>query len=264
MSRRRDIGLVRDLGGLVALAQSIQARGARAFGVERQLAEGHGWHAATSAEGDGIVLDIEITDIISEWFGVSPSEIISRLRATPDATQIRVALNSPGGDAIGGIAIYDALLEHRAEVEVRVLGWAASAASYIAQAGDTRIMAAGSMMMVHNPWGIAIGEQADMEAMATVLGKITTSVTDLYQARTGQDRQQITDWLDGETWFTAMETVEAGLADRALPPKKTGNGGIQNSAGDGGTQNSAGDSGRTRPRILDTTSMIAALKGALQ
>lgn len=252
MSRRRDMGLVRVMGGLVAQAQSIQARGARASGVERQLAEGHGWHAATS--GDGGVLDIEITDIISEWFGASPSEIISRLRATPDATQIRVAMNSPGGDAIGGIAVYNALVEHRAEVEVRVLGWAASAASYIAQAGDTRIMAAGSMMMVHNPWGMAIGEQADMEAMAEVLGKITASMTDLYQARTGQERQQITDWLNAGTWFTAAETVDAGLADQALAPK-TGSG-AQDS-------NASGDGGRTRPRSLDTTSMIAALKGAL-
>lgn len=239
---------VRELGTLVAQADAIRERSRARASYDLPCSEpGYGWKAQASE--DGSVLELDIMDVIEEWYAVSPSEIVAALRES-NAKTIRVNMNSPGGVATDGVAIYNALAEHPAKVEITVLGMAASAASYIFQAGDVRMMGAGAMVMVHNPWSIVIGEAADMRAQADILDKIAESFGGILQARSGQTAEQITQWLDAETWFTAAEAVDAGLADEVIPAKTSS----------GAKDEGPGDGGRARAR-LDTTSLINALRG---
>jgi ATP-dependent Clp protease, protease subunit len=129
---------------------------------------------------------------------------------------VTVAINSPGGDVFEGIAIYNQLREHKARVNVRVMGLAASAASLIAMAGDDIRMGRGAMMMVHNAWGIAIGNRHDMRAAAAVLEPIDDAMADIYAARSGAKKKRMADMMDAETWMSAAQAVENGLADGVL------------------------------------------------
>jgi ATP-dependent Clp protease protease subunit len=94
-----------------------------------------------------------------------------------------------------------------------VLGWAASAASIIAMAGDVIRMGLGSFMMLHNAWGVVIGNRHDMAEAATLFERFDGALADIYSARSGMARSEIATLLDAETFLTAEEAVAAGLAD---------------------------------------------------
>lgn len=171
---------------------------------------------------------INIYEPIGEdWFGdgFSTNKMNGILRAI-GPKDITVNINSPGGNVFDGLAIYDQLREHAGKVSVRVRGIAASAASVIAMAGDEIHVATGSMMMVHNAWGVVIGNRHDAAEMSTVFGQIDKSLAAVYSARTGLDEARITAMLDGPnrrsdgTWMTAAEAVELKFADAEFTDDK--------------------------------------------
>lgn len=148
------------------------------------------------------------------YFGVTASDFVADLRDITAGT-IELHLNSPGGDAFDGVAIYNALRDHSATVDVIIDSLAASAASFIAQAGDTITMNRGSQMMIHDAWGLAIGNAVDMTEMADVLDRHSDIIAGIYAERAGGEVAEWRDLMRAETWFTADEAVEAGLADDA-------------------------------------------------
>src|SRR5690606_3204451 len=119
-----------------------------------------------------------------------------------------------GGDMFEGIAIYNLLRAHKAKVKIEVMGWAASAASIIAMAGDEIVMGLGTFMMVHNAWGVVIGNRHDMRDTADLFDGFDSAIVDIYQARTGQDRDAIEKLMDAETFMGPSEAMENGFADR--------------------------------------------------
>lgn len=129
------------------------------------------------------------------------------------AKRINVRINSGGGDAFAGIAIHAMLQAHPAEVVCHVEGLAGSAASLIAMAGTRTIMARGSMIMIHNPSALAMGEADDLRQTADVLDKLRDSLVAIYQAKTGKAAAELQTLLDAETWLTADEAVAEGFAD---------------------------------------------------
>ena len=159
---------------------------------------------------------ISILDVIGEDYwsgtGVTANRISAALRSI-GSKDITVRINSPGGDMFEGIAIYNLLRAHRAKVTVEVLGWAASAASIIAMAGDDIRMGLGSFMMVHNAWGVVIGNRHDMREAASLFDEFDVALADIYHARTGMDRIGIERLMDAETFMTAAQAVEYGFAD---------------------------------------------------
>lgn len=184
--------------------------------------------AAAKANGD---LEIEVLDVIGSGFffeGITAKSIQRTLKANPNAKTIRVLINSPGGSAFDGIAIKNLLEAHSARVEVEVLGWAASAASVIAMAGDSIKMREGSMMMIHRAWSFAIGDSEAMQAEADALTKLDESILDIYTRRTAGDRTEIQELVRKETWMTAGEAVERGFADEVLVGKGPAEDGAQN------------------------------------
>src|SRR5690606_15951097 len=159
---------------------------------------------------------ISIFDVIGDdgWTGggVTANRISAALRSIGNK-DITVRINSPGGDMFEGIAIYNLLRAHPAKVTVEVLGWAASAASIIAMAGDDIRMGLGSFMMVHNAWGLVIGNRHDMREAAELFDQFDAALADIYEARTGMERADIEQLMDAETFMAAAQAVEYGFAD---------------------------------------------------
>ena len=144
-------------------------------------------------------------------YGVSAKSFLNDLR-TVTTDEVDVEINSPGGDVFAGLAIYNGLRASGKKINVKVLGLAASAASLVAMAGDTIEMPENAFMMIHNPWGFAMGGADEMRNTADVLDKIGTGLVSTYAKRTGKTDQEITALLDAETWMTAQEAVAAGFA----------------------------------------------------
>lgn len=152
--------------------------------------------------------------------GVGAAAFQEQLNAVK-SKQINLFLNSPGGLVHEGVTIYNALKAHPATVNVTVQGIAASIASVIAQAGDRIEMAGGSMMMIHEAWGLAMGTAADMRKTAESLDKMTESIAGIYAARSKKDTSHWLGLMAAETWFTDQEAVVAGLADAVVGGKST-------------------------------------------
>jgi ATP-dependent Clp endopeptidase proteolytic subunit ClpP len=171
---------------------------------------------------DGVAT-LRLYDPIDSWggdWGVSAKEFAKALDALPDDTaEIRLHVNSPGGEVYEGIAIMNQLRAHKAQVTVVVDGLAASAASFIAASADKTIMGRNSQLMIHDAWGLAIGNAADMRDLADRLDKISDNIASVYADKTGGDVAQWRGAMLAETWYDADEAVTAGLADVALELK---------------------------------------------
>lgn len=129
------------------------------------------------------------------------------------ASQINLHLNTPGGDAFDGIAIHNALVAHKAAVHVTVDSLAASIGSVIAMAGETITMAKHATMMIHDPYGLAMGNAADMAKMAEVLNQLGDTIAGVYMDHAGGTVSEWRARMLEETWYNDRQAVEAGLAD---------------------------------------------------
>lgn len=178
------------------------------------------WQPGVQAATEGDDNVISIYEIIGEDFwtgeGFTSKRMAGALRKI-GARPVTVNLNSPGGDFFEGIAIYNLLREHPAEVTVKIMGLAASAASVIAMAGDDVQISEVGFVMVHNAWAITIGNRHDMRAAAETLEPFDDAMAGLYASRAGVEKSAAEAWMDAETWFNGPQSVEAGLADSLLP-----------------------------------------------
>jgi ATP-dependent Clp protease protease subunit len=160
--------------------------------------------------------EIWLYDQIGESFwgeGISAKTFQKELAGLGKVNTINVRINSPGGDVFDGLAIYNQLKIHPARVVVDIDGLAASIASVIAMAGDEIRMASNSMMMIHNPHGMAMGDSGEMQRVAALLNQVKGTLSDTYAARTKQGKAALDGWMDEETWMTADTAVQYGFAD---------------------------------------------------
>lgn len=125
---------------------------------------------------------------------------------------ITVRLNSGGGIATEGVAIYNALSQHKGKVTVKIEGLAASAASIIAMAGDDIIMGKGTLMMIHDPMVFAAGNADDMGKVIEMLNTMGDAMASIYADRTGQSPDEVRAQMKEEVWMTAEEAVSKGYA----------------------------------------------------
>lgn len=167
------------------------------------------------ARADGADVEFAILDVIGvDWIdGAITAVMVEReLKKFPQAKKIRVLLNSPGGVASEGIAIYNLLKRHPAEVEVEVIGEAASAASVIAMAGNRIIMRTGTWMMIHRGLSFAFGHSDELRNAADALDVITGGAVDIYAEKTGLDRDEVETLVEATTWLSAHKALELGFA----------------------------------------------------
>lgn len=159
---------------------------------------------------DSIVPDDETADW---WGGVSAQSLVPQIRAIRGGT-VHLRINSPGGDVFAAQAIVAAIRDTGAKVIAHIDGYAASAATVIAAAADEVEMSDGAMYMIHCAWTIAIGNSADLAATSALLDKTDGVIAGQYAKRSGKSVDDMKALMSAETWFTAEEAVEIGLADR--------------------------------------------------
>ena len=170
-------------------------------------------------EAGGSELYLEGIIANESWYDdeVSPKQFREELDKHSGAITVRI--NSPGGDVFAGMQIYNMLKDRSGDVTIIVDALAASAASFIAMAGDKIIMNTGSMMMVHKASTIVWGNEDEMLDVIEMLRKVDDNLVSVYAARTGMGAEEVRDLLAKETWMTAEEAVEMGFADEAIAGK---------------------------------------------
>ena len=136
---------------------------------------------------------------------------------------VTVWINSPGGDCIAAAQIYNMLRDYPGKIIVKIDGLAASAASVIAMAGDDVLMSPVSMMMIHNPATVAMGDHAEMQKAIEMLDEVKESIINAYVIKSGLSRAKLSHLMDAETWMNANKAVELGLADGILGEERTDN-----------------------------------------
>ena len=170
------------------------------------------------AEGDSggrtLFLNGEISD--ESWYGDEVTPGLFKDELTAGEGDITVWINSPGGDVFAAAQIYNMLKDYAGKVTVRIDSLAASAASFIAMAGDEVYMSPVAMMMIHNPSTVAFGEARDMEKAITMLNEVKESILNAYEAKTHLSRTKLAHLMDDESWFNAKKAVELGFADGIL------------------------------------------------
>ncbi|MBA2943204.1 Clp protease ClpP [Paenibacillus sp. CGMCC 1.16610] len=174
------------------------------------------WTMTTNKAKDSAEISIYGTIGTSWWEeSVSAAQFARDLRALgSDVKDITVRINSAGGSVFDGLAIRSTLKSHAANVHVIVDGLAASIASIIAMAGDKITMAAGSMMMIHNPMSsIQMGDASDFREAADFLDKVRDSLVSVYASRTNISEKDLIVMMDAETWMSAEEALDQGFID---------------------------------------------------
>ena len=150
------------------------------------------------------------------WFDddVTPQLFKEELRSGDG--NITVWINSPGGDCVAAAQIYNMLMDYPHDVTVKIDGIAASAASVIAMAGTKVLMSPVSMLMIHNPMTVAMGDTGEMQKAIEMLSSVKDSIINAYEIKTGMSRAKIARLMDDETWMNARKAVELGFADGLL------------------------------------------------
>ena len=133
---------------------------------------------------------------------------------------IDVWLNSPGGDCVAASRIYTMLMNYPDDVNVKIDGIAASAASVIAMAGTKVSMAPTAMIMIHNPLTIVGGQKEDLDQAAQMLTETKESIINAYELKTNLPREKISSMMDDETWMNVNKAIELGFADDMLGQNK--------------------------------------------
>ena len=132
-------------------------------------------------------------------------------------------INSPGGDCVAAAQIYNMLMDYRGSVTVKIDGIAASAASVIAMAGTRVLVSPVSMLMIHNPATMAMGDAAEMQKAIAMLDEVKESIINAYEIKTGMSRAKLSHLMDAETWMDAHTAVDLGFADEIMTrPEVTG------------------------------------------
>lgn len=151
--------------------------------------------------------------------GFTSSDVVLALAQIDDDAELEVFLNSAGGIASEGAAIH-ALFAGRAGVtNVTIEGVAASAASLLAMAGDTVTMAAGAIMMIHDPQNVTFGDSAAHAKTILELEAFATAYARVYAAKSGKTADECREIMKAETWFSPEDAVAAGFADATVQTK---------------------------------------------
>ena len=150
------------------------------------------------------------------WFDDDVTPKLFKDELMSGSGNITVWINSPGGDCVAAAQIYNMLMDYKGDVTVKIDGIAASAASVIAMAGTKVLMSPTSLMMIHNPLTIAIGDTGEMQKAIDMLSEVKESIINAYEIKTGLTRAKLSQLMDAETWMNANKAVELGFADDLL------------------------------------------------
>ena len=172
----------------------------------------------TTIEIKGPIVPSDYQEVYDYWGleATSPSKVMKQLSEVDTTEDINVVINSTGGDVWSGSEIYTSLKEHQGHVTVKIVGIAASAASFIACAGDTVKMSPTGQFMIHNAAFINQGDHQAMSKGAEVLQVTDDSIRNAYKLKTHLDDEQLIEMMDKETWLNARQAKECGFVDEVM------------------------------------------------
>ena len=173
------------------------------------------WNWVKNEQGERTLL-LESTIAEESWYGDEVTPAAFREELFAEDGPITLSINSPGGDTIAASQIYTMLMEYPYDVTVKITGIAASAASVIAMAGTKVTMSPTSMMMVHNPFTVAMGDSAEMRRASQLLDEVKESIINAYELKTGMSRTRLSRMMNDETWMNAVKAKELGFCDEIL------------------------------------------------
>ena len=175
----------------------------------------HFWNwVRNDDESRSLYLDGVIAE--ESWFSDDITPAMFKEELFAGNGPITIHLNSPGGDCIAASQIYTMLMDYPHDVTVQIDGMAASAASVIAMAGTKVCMSPTSMMMIHNPFTVAMGDSEEMRKAIQLLDEVKESIINAYQIKTGLSRDELSKLMDGETWMNALKAKDLGFCDEVL------------------------------------------------
>ena len=175
----------------------------------------HFWNWVRN-EDDTRTLFLEGVIAEESWFSDDVTPAMFKEELFSGDGPIVLHINSPGGDCIAASQIYTMLMDYHHDVTVQIDGMAASAASVIAMAGTKVCMSPTSMMMIHNPFTMAMGDTEEMRKAIQLLDEVKESIINAYQIKTGLSRDELSKLMDGETWMNALKAKELGFCDEVL------------------------------------------------
>ena len=179
--------------------------------------------AASSGSSTATIRMYGPIDSWGGWWGISAKDVSAALEEIgDDVAEIQVRVNSPGGEVWEGMAILNMFRAHRAKITTVVDGLAASAASFIVAAADERVMSPGTQMMIHDASAFAAGDADEMDKARRMLDSVSDSIASIYADAAGGSAEEWRATMREETWYTAAETVTAGLADKVAVVKDAG------------------------------------------
>ena len=166
------------------------------------------------------------------WLGIeatSPQDV-NKVLNEANGEDVEVDINSGGGDIFAGSEIYTALRNYKGNIQINIVGLAASAASVIAMAGKSRITPTG-LFMIHNVHGKAWGDYRDMGHSSEVLKTANQSIANAYKEKTGLKDEELFGLMDKETWMSAEEAVKNKFVDEVMFNQPQATKGFYNSFG---------------------------------
>lgn len=176
-----------------------------------------------TVNGDIICNDMKWIYDWLEYESCCPADIRkAAAELTDENEELKVIINSPGGDVQAGQEIYSILRDIKNPVTVNVQSMAASAASMIAMAGDTVRMSPVALLMIHNASTCTSGDYREMQHTAEVLQTVNAAIMQAYIAKTGKTEDELKIMMDKETWLTANQCLENGFADEIIKDEKPG------------------------------------------
>lgn len=174
-----------------------------------------------TVNGDIICNDMKWIYDWLEYESCCPADVKNVIaELTDENEELKVIINSPGGDVQAGQEIYSILKDIKNPVTINVQSIAASAASMIAMAGDTVKMSPVALLMIHNASTCTSGDYRDMQHTADVLQTVNTAIMQAYIAKTGKTEDELREMMDKETWLTANQCIEHGFADEIIKDEK--------------------------------------------
>jgi len=180
------------------------------------------WFTVNSADDE--IPEILIYDMIGTDFwgdGISPKDFVNEINKIEKThSKLNLRINSPGGFIHDGFTIYNAIKQSSLKTTVYVDGLAASAAAFIAMAGDTILVPEASEIMIHNAWGYVLGGAGDMKKESVHLVGLDKTIANIFSDRTGIEYKEIVKMMKDETWMDGEKAVDLGFADALIEESK--------------------------------------------
>ena len=177
------------------------------------------WRVVDEAGSESGEAEIEFYGYISEysWFDddITPARFKSDL-AKLEGRPVTVRIHSGGGDVFAASTIRAMLMDYPGRVTTRIDGLCASAATYVAMAGDRVLMQDSAFFMIHNPAAMAYGTEQDLKDAIKLLKKVKDGIVQTYQGKTRMEAEQISKMMDATTWMTAQEAQALGFVDEIV------------------------------------------------